>query len=519
MPAFAAPVVGGRHRSESAGRGYVRVTARGSYGVHMFQRRVVLAPDHGADGALLREAFARIRREMEVPGDFPAAVREEARRAATARSSARLPDETGVPFLTIDPPDSMDLDQAFHIEREGRGYRVRYAIAHVPAFVTPGGAIDQEARRRGETIYLPDGSEPLHPRELSEGAASLLPGQVRPAFVWDLHLDEDGEIREARVHEAAARSVQRLDYEGAQADVAAGRGAAAPDGPLALLREVGQRRIALEHARGGASLPKPEQEVVPTERGFRLRFRPPVPVEDWNAQISLMTGMAAARMMLGGGIGILRTMPSPGPREVETFRLRAAALGVPWPVGVRYGDFLRGLDRDDPRHLALMHAATSLFRGAGYTPFDGELPQVREHAALAAPYAHVTAPLRRLVDRFALVTCAALCAGTAVPDWVREGLGGLPEILKASGRLGSAVTRACTDAVEAAVLEPLVGADFDASVVEERDGSITVQLAEPAVLTRVAGTASAGQQVVVRLRAVDVPARKATFDLAGQHHG
>ncbi len=485
----------------------------------MFQRRVVLSPDHGADGALLREAFARIRTEMEVPGEFPAAVREEAREAASVTHTrsvlnGQLPDETAVPFVTIDPAGSMDLDQALHIEREGRGYRVRYAIAHVPAFVTPGGAVDAEARRRGETIYMPDGSEPLHPRELSEGAASLLPGEVRPAFIWDIHLDDAGEIREAQVREAVARSVQRFDYEGAQADVAAGRGAAASDGPLALLREVGERRIALEHARGGASLPKPEQEVVPTERGYRLRFRPPVPVEDWNAQISLMTGMAAARMMLDGRVGILRTMPSPSPAEVETFRLRATALGVPWPAGVRYGDFLRGLDRNDPHHLALMHAATSLFRGAGYTPFDGDVPDKREHAALAAPYAHVTAPLRRLVDRFALVTCAALCAGTPVPEWVREALPSLPEVLRASGRLGSAVTRACTDAVEAAVLEPLVGTDFDASVVEERDDSVTVQITEPAVLTRVAGTASAGQQVVVRLRAVDVPARKTSFEMA-----
>ncbi len=490
------------------------------YGVGMFQRRVVLTPDHGADGALLREAFALIRQEMEVPGEFPAAVREEAHQAASSpvtRSlpGGELPDETAVPFVTIDPAGSMDLDQALHIERVGRGYRVRYAIAHVPAFVVPGGAIDAEARRRGETTYLPDGSEPLHPRELSEGAASLLPGQVRPAFIWDLRLDQEGEVREAQVREAAARSVQRLDYEGAQADVAAGRGAAAPDGPLALLREVGERRMALEQARGGASLPKPEQEVVPTERGFRLRFRPPVPIEDWNAQISLMTGMAAAQIMLDGGVGILRTMPSPSPAEVETFRLRATALGVPWPTGVRYGDFLRGLDRHDPAHLALMHAATSLFRGAGYTPFDGEPPPKRDHAALAAPYAHVTAPLRRLVDRFALVTCASLCAQKPVPEWVREGLPTLPEVLRASGRRGSAVARACTDAVEAAVLEPFVGKDFDASVVEEREDRVTVQITEPAVLARASGKAPAGQRVVVRLRAVDLPARKTSFEIAG----
>ena len=76
----------------------------------------------------------------------------------------------------------------------------------------------------------------------------------------------------------------------------------------------------------------------------------------------------------------------------------------------------------DPKHLALIHEATSLFRGAGYTPFDGTVPEEPEHAAVAYPYAHVTAPLRRLVDRFGLAICEALSAGAEVPGWAREAL-------------------------------------------------------------------------------------------------
>ena len=144
------------------------------------------------------------------------------------------------------------------------------------------------------------------------------------------------------------------------------------DERLLLLREVGERRIALERARGGASLPMPEQEV--TMRGRALPGRASgrrVPAEDWNAQISLMTGMAAADMMLRAQVGILRTMPEPEGSTVGQFRRQARALGVTWPEGTRYGEFLRSLDRTDPRHLALIHEATVLFRGAGYTPFDG----------------------------------------------------------------------------------------------------------------------------------------------------
>lgn len=84
-----------------------------------------------------------------------------------------------MPFATLDPPGSRDLDQAFHLERAGRGYTVRYAIADVPGFVSRG-AVDVEARRRGQTLYAADGSIPLHPRVLSEDRASLLPEVDRP---------------------------------------------------------------------------------------------------------------------------------------------------------------------------------------------------------------------------------------------------------------------------------------------------------------------------------------------------
>ena len=137
--------------------------------------------------------------------------------------------------------------------------------------------------------------------------------------------------------------------------------------------------------------------------------------------------MAAATMMIDAKVGILRTMPPPDEGSVARFRRQAKALGVDWPRSQRYGDFIRGLDLDDPRQLALVHEAASLFRGASYTTFDGEVPAQPLHAAVAAPYAHVTAPLRRLVDRYGLVVCAAVCAGEDVPSWVLEALPALPD--------------------------------------------------------------------------------------------
>lgn len=463
------------------------------------------------DAAGLRSRLDAIRAELEVPEDFPAEVMAEAEHVAAQPLSLPERDETALPFLTIDPPGSMDLDQAMHLSRDGDGYRVRYAIAHLESFVEPGGAIDAEARRRGQTIYAPDRRTPLHPPVLSEGAASLLPDEVRPAYVWDIHLDALGEHTAAEVYPAMVRSVDRFEYAEVQAMVDAGT----DDERLALLQEIGDKRIALEQERGGASLPMPDQEVEQVGAGFRLRLRPLLPAEDWNAQISLLTGMVAAEMMLHADIGILRTMPEPGEDALRQLRQIASALQVPWPAEQTHGDLLRSLDGSNARHLALIHESTVLFRGAGYTVFDGGVPELVEQAAIAAPYAHVTAPLRRLVDRFGLALCAAVSAGEEVPTWVRQALPGLPELMESSDRLVGGVERAAMDAIEAATLVDRVGETFTAVVIDvpEGNGEMEIQVIDPPVMGRASGRADLGDKVTVRLTAVDPAQGKASFEV------
>ena len=175
-------------------------------------RRVIRVTGSDPDSiAGLEQRFAAIRERLQVPAEFPPEVLEA---AAAAASAPQLPDAdlTDVPFVTVDPPGSTDLDQAMHLERRGDGHHVDYAIADVPAFVAAGGPVDLEARRRGQTLYAPDGRTPLHPPSLSEGAASLLEGQVRPAFVWRFDLDATGEVTSSDVVRALVRSRHRLDY-------------------------------------------------------------------------------------------------------------------------------------------------------------------------------------------------------------------------------------------------------------------------------------------------------------------
>ncbi|KZX19673.1 Ribonuclease R [Rathayibacter tanaceti] len=270
---------------------------------------------------------------IDLPGAFPAEALAEAEHADANAEDGGRSDRTDLPFVTIDPPGSLDLDQALHLERTTDGVVLRYAIADVPAVVHSGGALDAEARRRGQTVYLPDGRIPLHPAVLSEGTASLLPDVRRRALVWTLTLDERAEPRSVRLERSLVRSVARLDYGAVQRSVEAGE----PHPSIALLAWFGRERLAREAERGGASLTLPEEEIVAVGGGYRVERRAPLAVEAWNAQVSLLTGMVAARMMLGAGVGILRTMPAADPETVAAFRARAAALGTPWPTEEPYG--------------------------------------------------------------------------------------------------------------------------------------------------------------------------------------
>ncbi|MDQ1584734.1 MAG: hypothetical protein QOH80_99 [Actinomycetota bacterium] len=461
------------------------------------------------DGADLREGFARIRQELHVPEDFPADVTAEAE-AAAREVRAPAYDATDIPFLTIDPPGSMDLDQALNIERRGSGFRVRYAIADVASFVAAGGAVDQETHRRVETLYSPDISTPLHPRVLSEGAASLLAGQDRPALLWVIDLDADGEQTAVEVRRALVRSTDRMDYAGVQALIDAGTA----EERLLLLAEVGKLREQREVDRGGVSLPIPEQEVLETPDGFALAYRVPLACEGWNAQISLLTGMAAADLMLHGEVGVLRTLPAAPEEEIRRLRRAASVLDVPWPEGTSYAEVIRGLDPSNPRHLALLEEATALLRGAGYTAFDGAVPENATHAAVAAEYAHATAPLRRLVDRYVGEVCVSLCGGVEVPDWVRKTLPELPKLMAESDRRAGALERECVALMEAVVLSPRVGQEFDAAVVDVNEKGGTVQLREPAVRGQCEGTLPLGERVRVTLVEADVTTRRVRFALA-----
>jgi len=473
----------------------------------------VRSKDDGAVVQQLVEGIAVIQQELGVSPEFPAEVQEAAERAAAAPTFPDL-DRTDLELVTIDPVSARDLDQALHLERDGEGYVVHYAIADVTAFVAPEGPIDAEAHRRGETLYGAESKVPLHPLVISEGAGSLLPDEERPALLWTIRVDETGEGTDVDVRRARVRSREQLDYATVQRRIDDGSASES----LMLLKEVGELRLAREAARGGVSLPLPEQEVAIEGDHVSLSFRSLLPVEQWNAQISLLTGFAAASLMVYARVGLLRTLPEPDARDIKRLHRTARALGIEWPAEQLYPDFIRTLDAGRPQHAAMIVACTRLLRGSGYVAFDGEVPEDPEHAALASEYAHVTAPLRRLGDRYAGEVCLALCAGEEVPGWVLQKLHGLPDTLRESAQRGNRYEAAVLDLVEAVLLQHRVGESFPAVVVELEDGDRgrgTVTVEDPAIEARVTSSADLplGADVTVTLVSADPAERTVRFAL------
>ena len=234
--------------------------------------------------------FRAIAEEFSVPTDFPADVTAHAAAAHDRYAESRR-DARDIPFVTIDPAGSKDLDQAVFIEARGAGYRVHYAIADVAAFVEPGSVLEEESLKRGQTIYLPDEPARLHPAQLSEDRASLLADVDRPAVLWTFDLDSAGEVEDFKVERALVRNRARLDYDQVHQDLENG----SLHSSIALLPQVGKLRQASSLRREAINLRVPSQRVSETTDDgaghYELIIEPRYEVMDFNSEISLLTGM------------------------------------------------------------------------------------------------------------------------------------------------------------------------------------------------------------------------------------
>ena len=441
-------------------------------------------------GSALALGMAELRRRYKVPGAFPpevlAAAEAAARRAPTDHAN-----RTATAFVTLDPATSTDLDQAFAIEASGSDLLLHYAIADVAWFVEDGGVIDQEAWRRGTTTYMPGDKAGLYPPVLSEGAASLLPDGERPAVVFTVRVDPNGQARLDGVERAVIRSRAKLAYETVRQDEL-------PPG----FAELAARIDRAEGERGAARVVPPEQELAAVEGRLELRFRPRTRAEDQNAALSLATNLAVAELLRAHRTGLFRVMPEPEERAVKRLRQTARAFGLSWPKMETLAQFELGLSAGDPKQAAFMLAVRRASAPAGYVPYrEGERPW---HAAMAATYAHATAPLRRLADRYVVMTALATANGRPVPDGYAEAFEKLPEVMARADARSGQLDRAAIDMAEALMLQGREGESFRAVVTDIDERGARMQLCELPVVARVAAhKVEPGDEMTVRLTAVD----------------
>jgi VacB/RNase II family 3'-5' exoribonuclease len=449
---------------------------------------------------LLAEGLAAIRRDNDVPEAFSPEVLEAAEHAARRPLDDRR-DLTDLPVVTLDPAGSTDLDQAFTLERAGSDLLLHYAIADVAWFVRPGDPVDLESWRRGVTLYLPDAKAALHPPVLAEDVASLLPSGPRPAVVFTVRVADDGAVRLDRAEKAIVRSRAKLAYD-----------SVTPDELPEDFAEFARRIAAAEEARGSGRVEFPEQEVHAVGDGrYSLSYRPRLTSEDHNAAMSLATNMAVADALLAAGTGLFRVMAEPDERRINRLRHTATALGLDWPSHQPLSTFERTLTTTDPRAAAFLLAMRRASGGASYAPHvPGVVPW---HAAMAATYAHATAPLRRLGDRYVVEAAVAVASGREVPAFVTEAFDRLPTVMREAEARANRIDRDVVDLVETVVLHGREGDLFEAVVTDVDDRGARIQLCDPAVVARVsANDVVPGDDVRVRLVSSDPVSRRLQFE-------
>ncbi len=462
-------------------------------------------------------------------------------RMDAADPMARI-DATHLPFVTLDPSSSTDLDQAFYLARDGGDLILYYAIADLSEPAPRHGPVETEAWHRGTTVYLPGKRIAQYPEVLSEDRSSLLPDVDRAAVLLTVRVDVDGNATLTGATRAVIRSRAKLGYETAQ-----------PNDVSPLLVEFAARTTANDIQRGAERIEQPEQEldVDPNATsGYQLRFRTRTESEIANSALSLAANLAVAGLFLRHGVGLFRDLDAPSASDSRSLRHIANSYGIAWDRSEELSTVVRRLNPHDPKHLAFSLAVRRTGGGATYRFYetiDGQFqPSKRDaegilvrklpgasvtksakpdvdpiperapfHAAMAAPYVHATAPLRRLADRYVLDLAVALMRDEMPTEEERDTLAAVAQVMERAESIAGKVDRACMDLAEACFLEDHIGETFHAVVVDTVKDRATIHIADPAIrVTLRASDVLPGDQLAVTLQSVDVAARRIELDVA-----
>jgi ribonuclease R len=367
---------------------------------------------------------------------FEAPVAREARSASestAAVADAGRRDLRSLATFTIDPASARDFDDAISAETDGDGWRVWVHIADVAAFVTPRSHVDREAYRRGTSVYVPGAVEPMLPSELSNGACSLVPGDVRATVTVEMAIGPGG-VRSASMYRSLIRSDERLDYDRVDRIFAGAASAEEPwDAPLAAARQAAGVLGELRSERSALVLDSAEPSFVFDRAGDVVDVELSVQTESHRLIEALMVAAneQVARVLADRGVPALyRVHERPEPTAVQRLVEQLASLGVPTPpvpdvltpqqageiAGEASGLVAAWVARHHGRGArALSSLVLRALKQAQYD--DRNLG----HAGLASTgYCHFTSPIRRYPDLICHRALLSIVAGEPAPDrtWV-----------------------------------------------------------------------------------------------------
>jgi ribonuclease R len=340
-------------------------------------------------------------RKYHLPTEFPRDVLQQANGISEkidARQIDGREDLRNEFIVTIDPDDARDFDDAIHVEKVANGgWRLGVHIADVAAYVEPGGALDREARHRGNSVYLPDRVVPMLPERLSNGVCSLNPGVDRLTHSVFIHFDKNGVAKSARFARSVIRSAHRLTYKQAYAILKSPPGDRLSE-RLHVAWELASllRRKRFEH--GSLDLDFPDVKVWLDEAGKPVRLERVENDESHQLieEFMLAANEAVARELKNRAVPtIYRIHEDPDPDKLAEYR--EFVLSFNYKVGdlTHRGEVQRLLAaiRGKPEEQALKIGLLKSLKRARY------FPQPLGHYGLAKPnYLHFTSPIRRYAD-------------------------------------------------------------------------------------------------------------------------
>ncbi len=336
-----------------------------------------------------RNVYAALFASVETSRDFPKKVEAEAEAVASKPPGERK-DLRELPAVTIDGADAKDFDDAISVERTAGGYRVWVHIADVTHYVEPGGALDREAARRGNSVYLPGTVAPMLPRRLSNDVCSLRPHTDRATVTAEIEVDAAGEVSKSRVYRSLIRSDARLTYEGVDAFLREEGMVEQPE--LVEAAHELSRRLKMKAAlRGKLELGgrEPEYELDPETVPLSAGVRRSTPARELIEELMVLANEAVAGMLLRRGGGVFRVHERPEPEDLERLGMQLAAIGLQVePTPENLGTIAQKAKSDAVNYLILRSLPRALYT-----------PQNSGHYGLALEnYTHFTSPIRRYAD-------------------------------------------------------------------------------------------------------------------------